>query len=418
MRRENAHLEFKQALTNTFLKTVSAFANGNGGDIVFGIADDGTILGLDDPASDALTVENKVNSTDDPRPEYSVHINDDHTVTLRVEPGPFTPYTYQGKAYRRGDTSTVPVTRTEYNRLVLKGMNYSFEQLPAHNQELSFSTLTSSLTQHLSLHTVDDDVLKTLELLTSTSGFNNAAALLADDNSFPGLDIARFGNSINQIHNRYDLSGQSLLTQIEKAMDVFRTFYVYENIQGTTRVEEELIPLDAFHEAVANALVHRQWDSSAATTVAMFPDRIEVTSPGGLPEGMTPETYLHGRLAVPRNPILANVFFRLGYIEKFETGIARINYSYRESMAKPGFAIDDESISVTLPVVTAMAELTAEQHDVLATLGSQPISRADVQQATGLTRDATIHALNALIEQGSAIKVGGGPATKYRRASL
>ena len=89
-------------------------------------------------------------------------------------------------------------------------------------------------------------------------------------------------------------------------------------------VSLELVPREAFREAIANALVHRCWDVNASINVRMFPDRIEVTSPGGLPDGITEEMYLAGGPSVARNPILANVFFRLGHIERFRTGIPRI----------------------------------------------------------------------------------------------
>ena len=81
-------------------------------------------------------------------------------------------------------------------------------------------------------------------------------------------------------------------------------------------VSLELVPREAYREAIANALVHRCWDVNASINVRMFPDRIEVTSPGGLPDGITEEMYLAGGPFVARNPILANVFFRLGHIVK------------------------------------------------------------------------------------------------------
>lgn len=71
----------------------------------------------------------------------------------------------------------------------------------------------------------------------------------------------------------------------------------------------------------------------------MYDDRIEVVSPDGLPQGLSKEEYLSGQISILRNPIIANVFFRLGLIEQFGTGVRRINDSYRSSLVQPQFEI-------------------------------------------------------------------------------
>ncbi len=93
----------------------------------------------------------------------------------------------------------------------------------------------------------------------------------------------------------------------------------------------EKIPEAAFREAIANALIHRAWDINSHIRVSMFDDKIEVVvSPGGLPAGITAEEYLSGKLSILRNRNLANVFYRLGFVEIFGTGITRIKQLYEE----------------------------------------------------------------------------------------
>lgn len=94
----------------------------------------------------------------------------------------------------------------------------------------------------------------------------------------------------------------------------------------------EKIPEAAFREAIANALIHRAWDVEARIRVLMFDDRIEIVSPGGLPSGITEDEYLAGKLSVLRNRILANVFYRLGFVEIFRTGITRIKQLYETGL--------------------------------------------------------------------------------------
>ena len=94
-------------------------------------------------------------------------------------------------------------------------------------------------------------------------------------------------------------------------------------------------------------------DVSAHIRISMFDNRVEIVSPGGLPRGVTTEDYLSGNLSILRNPVLASVFFRLGIIEQFGTGIRRIKESYARTGTRPRFEITGGSITVILPVTDA-----------------------------------------------------------------
>ena len=86
--RETKNLEFKEKLTNTFLKTVSAFANYGSGKIKFGIKDDGSIVGVKNPVEFCLNVENKINDSIKPNPDYNLEIDPKtNVVTLIVKQG-------------------------------------------------------------------------------------------------------------------------------------------------------------------------------------------------------------------------------------------------------------------------------------------------------------------------------------------
>ena len=146
-----------------------------------------------------------------------------------------------------------------------------------------------------------DDILRTLGFFTAQGKYNNAAAIFADKNDFYGIDIARFGKSINEIMDRETVKGESVLKQYDAAVEMYRRYYQYEEISGIERKRVMLIPEDAFREAIANALVHRDWDIGSNVRVAMFSDKIEITSPGGLPSGLTAAEYLNGEISNLRN---------------------------------------------------------------------------------------------------------------------
>ena len=414
--RETTTLEFKQQLSKSYLKTVSAYANYGTGKIIFGIADDGTPVGLTDPQDTCLRVEHAINDSIDPVPRFELSIEEDtRTVTLTVHEGPDKPYLFSGRAYRRADTSTVEVSRLEYGRLVLTGEHVSFDALVAKEQDLAFSHLEKELASKLGVKPLDQNSLISLELMAPSGEYCNAAALLADSNQFPGVDVARFGENTNIIHSRHAFERTSVLEQMQRTLEVFDTYYAYEEIVGFERITKTLVPREAFREAIANALVHRCWDVRANIKVGMFADRIEITSPGGLPAGITEELYLAGGPSVARNPILANVFFRLGHIERFGTGIPRILNEYAHETVSPSFALRDSSITVTLPV-TVLENVTPDERAILDVLAKgSALTRSQIAEKTQLSKSKAIRTLNALIDKKLITKIGEGRSVRYER---
>ena len=137
--RETRIVEFKETITNTFLKTVSAFSNYDGGTIFFGIDDNGDIKGLLDVKQACLDIENKINDSISPQPNYMLEIqNNDQIIKLTIKSGLQKPYLYKSKAYKRNDTATIEVDTLEFSRLILEGKNIRFEELTCKDQALSF----------------------------------------------------------------------------------------------------------------------------------------------------------------------------------------------------------------------------------------------------------------------------------------
>lgn len=414
--RETRILEFKETVTNTFLKTVSAFSNYDGGVILFGVDDDGNIKGLSNAKQACLDIENKINDSISPQPNYTLEIqNNEQTIKLNVKSGLQKPYLYKSKAYKRNDTSTIEVDTLEFSRLVLEGKNIRFEELPCKDQKLSFEILQSNLKEKIQIETFNKDTLKTLNLYDDVNGFNNAAGLLADKNHFPGIDIVKFGENISIIQKRITFENTSVLDIYEKALSVFRDYYQYEVIQGADRKMVEKIPEAAFREAVANALIHRVWDVDSQIRVSMFDDRIEVVSPGGLPSGITEDEYLSGKLSVLRNRNLANVFYRLGFVEIFGTGITRIKQIYSEASVKPSFEVSENAIQIVLPIYEENANLTEDEKVVYKLLSRNMLkSMSEIAPYISFGKSKTTKLLKDMEQKGVIAIEGKGKGTKYR----
>ena len=414
---ESKNRELKASVSESFLKTVSAFANYGTGTIIFGMTDDGNAAGLKDIDDACLRIENMIHDRIRPRPRYSIEIDSKAgTVALTVFEGPDKPYLCKGKAYIRNDSSTTEADSLELKRLVLAGKRMSFDQLPADSQEMEFGSLRQRLHAKLRVDQFDSNTLRTLGLMNADGQLVNAAALLSDSNPFPGVDIMRFGESTSEILERVRIDGCSVLEQLDRTVDVAERTYAFEKVTPTTRERVEKLPLDAFREALANAIAHRAWDVPAAITVAMHPESVVVTSPGSLPPGVEREAYLAGGLSVPRNPVLATVMFRLGYIEPFGSGVPRIQEAYPEGEVPPRFDVLDASIRVTLPVFGAHPAITTEEKAVLDALpAGMLLSRKQISDSCGMILSTTGRLLASLEQKNLVERSGRGRGTKYSR---
>ena len=411
--RETRNCEFKEKVSNSFLKTVSAFANYGDGVIQFGIKDDGEQLGINNPKQVCLNIENKINDSIKPSVDYTLNIDQKtKVISLSVKEGIHKPYLYNGKAYKRNDSSTIEVDHLELTRLILEGKNLTFEEIEAKNQDLEFHFLDKKLKEQIGLDDINMDTYKTLGLVDKNGSFNNAAELIADKNGFSGIEIVRFGNNINTIQERVNCSNESIILQYEKAIEIFERYYEFEQIKGSKRETVYLIPKEAYREAIANALVHRTWDVNANITVFMFEDRIELTSPGGLISGIEIADYIKGGISILRNPIIGNIFLRLDMMERLGTGIRRINEEYKQSDKKPIYDVSENTIRITLPVF-GIGELNKDENIIYQLLKNRSLSSSSIVEETGFGKTKTVAILNKLINEGYVIAIGNGRGKKY-----
>jgi ATP-dependent DNA helicase RecG len=388
---------------------------------IFGIDDNGNLLGIEDSKEESLRIENMINDSLVPVPNFEIKVKEVGSKTiiiLEVEKGKDTPYYYKGKAYKRVDTSTVEVDRFELRRLAIEGINMDYEEKKAFSQDLSFNILEARLKEEAGVEKINIDILKTLNLYNKDGYYNIAGELLADRNDieFSGIDIVKFGKDINKILYRKTISNKSLLTQFDRAIEIFEQYYLFEEIDGYNRIKKELIPKEAFRESLANAIVHRVWDTNSYIQIAMHEDKIEINSPGGLPAGISKEEYLYGNISVLRNPIITGVFNRLNIIEKYGTGIARINEEYTHSISKPDFDVSENRIRIVLPITEIdKLDLSKNEFFIYGLLKEElDISRKEIDLKTGFEKSKTLRILNSLVDKNIVIKKGSGASVTYK----
>lgn len=412
--REIYNLEFKQTMTNSFLKAVVAFANYDGGKIIFGLDDEANIIGIENPTKFAIDLENKINDSINPQVSYEIEIDQNNLVILNVESGDDKPYFYKSKSYKRNDSATVEVDNQELKRLILEGKNISYDQVPSTYKDYKFSYLEGKLQEQLGIDKLNNDILKTLELIDKNNELTNAGDIFADRNSRNMIDIVRFGDDINTILSRFTYKDMSILKAFDLALDKYKEYYNIEKIDGMYRRKIELIPEPAFRESIANALVHRDWMIHSFIQISLTEEGIRIISPGSLTQGISEEEYINGNLSLMRNPIIANIFFRLDIIEAFGTGIRRIKKAYEDEVVKPEFKVYQNSIEVFLPVIEKSLDLSIDENKVIEALINKKLSSSQLGEITGFKKNKLIDLLNSLIDKSVVIREGKNRGTKYK----
>lgn len=426
---ESKVLEYKSTFTKSLLKAVSAFANFHDGRIIIGINDDKTLIGVDNPEELRLNIENSINDNLEPCPYYEIStktIDDKTILIISVYKGDNTPYTVNNKAYKRSDTATVQVDKFLYQNLILAGRNKGFDGLASSVQELYFNYLESKMRKILGINSLSEDLLISLGLIENRK-YNNAAALFSDDNPVDSSVIQMIAyndRTVLGIKDRVESKNTSILKQFDECLDFYKKHInISEIIDGAYRKTVEEVPLVAYRESIANLLVHRDYMKNVDSRIEIFSDRIEIVSPGGLPIGILEDEYLEGRISIPRNRIIADIFLRLKIIEKLGTGIRRIKEYYREYDTKPEFIITENSITVILPRINKEIKKVNEIN--LDRLNSNElliyyiikdngkINRKDIENKVDLKKSQILQIINNLREYNLVIKRGQGINTEY-----
>lgn len=425
-RLENKITEFKAEFTNSLLKVISAFSNYHDGKIWIGVNDNGEIVGVPNAASELLRIENTINDNIKPKPYYEMKVFNEKgldIIEVQVYCGEHQPYLYKGTAYCRNHTAALPVYQEELKKLIMKGKNISFdEMLIETNKAFTFKFLRSLLTERLGLMDIDQDVLRILGLMKRNQ-FTNAAELFSDQPNIRSatIDLVRFvGLNVSQIMDRKQLTGMSILEQFDACIDFFHKHTnVQEKIVSAYRETIEEVPLTAFREAIANAIVHRDYFHNSPSRIEIYDDRIEVYSIGGLPYGINEEEYIHGGISIPRNYVIADIFLRLGIIEKLATGVRRIKEAYSGRTKQPEFVVHHNQILIILPKEKIVQSETLIHLDVIEELVvsylkfHSEVRREDIEKLINKGKTTSAKLLSQMTDKGILIKIGSGRSTYY-----
>ena len=322
----------------SWLKSVSAFANGLGGSLFIGVDNDGIVKGLDDIQRVCETISNKIRDYIDPLPEVEMipHKTDEgmNVLQLKVNAGNYTPYYYVGDGQRvafvRIGDESVPATAEHMVRLVLKGSNKTYDSLITgyRKDDNSFIILANEFKKRTE-QDWNTKYLLSFGLVTSKGYLTNAGALFSDDCPLwqSRLYCTRWdGKDKSDAINDAEFTG-NIIMLLRGSMNFVKsnTKRGWEKLP-TGRKNKPEYAERAVLEAMVNHFIHRDYTVMGGEVhLDIYDDRLTVTSPGGMCNGTLIQNLDIANVSSERrNPILANVMAQLDYMEKRGSGLTRI----------------------------------------------------------------------------------------------
>jgi ATP-dependent DNA helicase RecG len=349
---ESERIEFKKSTgqRTKAIKTVCAMLNGHGGFVLFGVTNKGEITGQKVSAKTIEDISNEIRRIEPPAfPDIeTVNLKSEKAVIVINIPGGTGLFSYAGRPYIRNGPTTVQMPRDEYNRRLIEKLHattrWENEPVPkgVSTKDLDAEEIQITLDNAIRLGRLEatdrrdtTSILRGLELIRDGKLLNAAVALYGKSNQlktlYPqmGIRLARFRgkNRLADFADNRQYWGHAF-TLLRRAES-----FLMDHVPIAGRVvpgkmvreDQPWYPPRATREALANALCHRDYTiPGGAVAVAMYDDHLEITNPGALQFGITPEKLTKPHESKPWNPIIANVFYRAGIIERWGTGTLNI----------------------------------------------------------------------------------------------
>ncbi len=354
--------------------------------------------------------------------------------SIEIQPGINPPYYTDRRVFVRNNSSSEPASADTIRHLSLRNQLDAYDKEIATEQALRFDYLKTKF------HTKHEyfDPKKLSNFFTTDSQYSNTALLMSQENPFV-LKMAAFdGTTTLKFLDRKIFSG-SIMEQIDQAM-AYLTLnnHVQSTINGSQRKDHYDYPTNALREGITNAVAHRSYFDHGAVQVELYSDRVEILSPGPLPNGLTVPDILSGR-SQPRNYNVLSILLHFKYMENFGTGIRRIADSYTESDAKPIVKAGENFVKLILPNQNYPIKPNSPIYDNHATnsthlcdviiVGNEEgaiikylkakttISRPQVEKLLDIKTSQARRYLKSLLEKQIIEKIGSGPQTQYQLIS-
>lgn len=344
MQSETNRIENKEQLNEDFEQEVIAFLNYKEGGIIYvGINKNGQVVGVENTDLTQLQIKDRIKNNIQPSAlglfDVTVEtIENKEVIKVIISSGTEKPYYLRKKGrtpegcYIRIGSSKERMTERMIEEMFSRRIKNSLKEIESPRQDLTFRQLKIHYEGNGMI--LNDNFARNLNLLTDEGKYNYNAYLLADENDISIKLVKYLGTSKMELIENQEYGYCCLITATQRILDrLTAENTVYAKIEYNGRKEVEMIDSKALKEAVINAMVHSDYTLSTTPIIELYSDRIEITSGGGLPQGLSQEEFLEG-VTAPRNKELIRVFKDVNLIENIGSGVLRILDVYDKSCFK------------------------------------------------------------------------------------
>jgi ATP-dependent DNA helicase RecG len=450
---ESETLEFKTT-TGTRREaaaTVCAMLNQRGGHVLFGVAPDGRVVGqrVSERTVEQVSAEiQRIEPPAFPEIERVRVFGDLEVIAVHVSPGASPPYQYRGVSCLRVGNTTQSMSAEEYKRMLFERMHNErrWENQPADGwtvDDLDVVEIRNTVAEAVHIGRLNEpggrdpeDLLRGLGLLRGGVLFRAAAVLFGNADRLECempqclLRLARFrGPDRSEFLDNRQFNGNAftLLSSAERFLR--HTLPIASRFESgrMARIDEPLYPPLATREALANALCHRDYAMGGGSIgLAVYDDRLEVTSSGPLHFGLTPNELFGPHESRPWNPLIARTFYRRGLIEEWGRGTIRMaDLAVSAGLPRPEIEERGDCVTVRFRRADYVAplptgnDLVERQRAILAVLdraeGGLPLRELHARLSSQTSERQVRRALAELRKRGLAKSFGRGPASRWKR---
>lgn len=418
---ESEKLEFKKSTAKLHgaFETITAFLNGMGGTVLIGLNDNGKIVGQEVSDSTKREIARELAKIE-PTPQLDIrYINFSKTrtvIALTVTKGMHAPYTYDGRAFQRSQSSTEKMSQHRYEQLLIerRQLNYSWEDYVTEKYDINsldkdqiYQVVSEAVRQRRipasALNSPIEDILSRYKLIESGRLKNAAVVLFAKEENlnfaqcllkmtrFKGKDKSGEIIDSKQIYVNAFAMLDEADTFLRKHLSI-SSFFEKDQFQ---RIDKSTLPVLSVREALVNAICHRDYSTySGSIMLAIYDNRLEIWNNGSLPSQLKLEDLSKEHRSWARNKLIAGVFYSMRLIETWGTGTNRmIRLCKEDGLPAPVFKEDSGGISVIFKFKTSIGAATSSPANITSLSERQEILLKIIKEHGEVSMDQIVSKL-------------------------
>ncbi len=434
---EHQNIEWKESWRDEYLKWICAFANSQGGALVIGKRDDGSIKGIDNARRLLESLPNKILQKLNLICDVNLRTEGDlEYLEIQVDPS-ISAVAFDGRYFKRTGSTTQLLTGQVLSDFLLKKSNRDWDAVIM--ESMTIDDIDSEAIEFFKKKAIEKGRIPSLTESTSTENILRNLGLMNEDDQLTRAAILLFGKKPLDVDlsaylkiGKFGTSGADLIIHddiesdafrlADRALEILDAKYILSPIsyKGLSRIETPEFPYEAIREILFNAIIHREYRSTPVS-VRIYPDRLRIWNIGILPDGVTLEGLKEDHESRPRNRLMAKAFYMGGHIESWGRGTIKIiEECEKYGLPEPKIEETEGGVAVTLyknktaPEFLSTLDLNDRQLKAIEYLKEKgEMTTSFYQEKMEISYRSAIRDLKQLVDLEVLEKLGENKGAKY-----